>query len=107
MKLEKKTAQNAGDLVIAYMKYLKAVPALNTRRIFKAWNTLSGAQQYTLGLFFKDGTLYVKLSSSVARTFLKSQCAAIKERINNALKEDELFIQDDPKVGFVEKIVLK
>ncbi len=43
MKIEKKTANSAGDLALAYIKYLKAAPALNTRRIFEAWDSVSGA----------------------------------------------------------------
>ena len=40
MKIEKKTANSAGDLALAYIKYLKAAPALNTRRIFEAWDSV-------------------------------------------------------------------
>ena len=107
MKIEKKTANSAGDLALAYIKYLKAAPALNSRRIFEAWDSVSGASQYTLNRFFKNGTLFIKLNSSVARNYLQFQTESIKERMNAVLAEDELFIKDDPKVGYVENIVLK
>lgn len=107
MKLEKKTAREAGDLAIAYIKYLKAAPALNTHRIFETWKQASGMKDYTLSQFFKNGTLYVTLNSSAARAALGRHTEGIRLRINELLKEDSLFIKDDPKVGYVQKIVLK
>ena len=107
MKIEKKTAQGAGDLAIAYIKYLKAAPALNTHRIFETWRQASGMKEYTIREFFRDGTLYVTLNSSAARAALNPHTEGIRLKMNEMLREDPLFIKDDPKVGYVEKIVLK
>ncbi len=107
MKLERKKDQTAGDLAIAYIKYLKAAPALNTRRIFETWKEVSGTEANTIKLFFRDGTLYVNLNSSVLRNAIRFRTEEIKDKMNEALLKDSLFIKDDPKVGFVKKIVLK
>jgi hypothetical protein len=106
MKLEKKKASDAGDLAIAYIKYLKAAPALNTRRIFEAWKEASGTDRYTIGQFFRDGTLYVTMNSA-ARVALQPHLEGIRLKMNELLKADTLFIKDDPTVGYVQKIVLK
>ncbi len=107
MKLEKKTAANAGDLALAYIKYLKAGPALNTHRIFETWKEVSGVSRYTIGQFFKDGTLFVTMNSSAARVALQAHLDGIRLRMNEMLESDPLFIKDDRKVGYVQKIVLK
>ncbi len=107
MKLEKKTASNAGDLAIAYIKYLKAAPALNTHRIFETWKEASGTGRYTIGQFFRDGTLYVTMNSSAARAALQPHLEGIRLKMNELLETDTLFIKNDPKVGYVRKIVLK
>ena len=45
----------------------------NTQRIFMAWNEVSGAAQYTIKRFFRDGKLYITLSSSVVCSQLSMQ----------------------------------
>ncbi len=107
MRIEKKSAKEAGDLAIAYIKYLKAGSALNTHRIFETWYQVSGMKAYTLRMFFKDGRLFVTMNSATARAALKSQVEGIRMRINEKLKEDSLFIKDDDKVGYVEEIILR
>lgn len=107
MKLERKTETSAQDLMTAYIKLLKIGPALNTRRIFETWKAVSGAEKYTLKLFFRDGTLHVKLSSSVIRNILVNRTNEIIAQMNEALEKDSLFIKDDPKVGYVKRIELR
>lgn len=107
MKFERKSAQSAGDLAMACIKMLKAAPALNTRCIFRAWDSESGAAQYTLKRYFKKGVLYITLSSSAARSMLYMQRDILANKINRCLENDSLFSKDCEEVGFVEKIVLK
>ena len=107
MKMERKTIMESSDMMLAYIKYLKAAPALNTHRIFEAWHKVSGAGPYTLKLFFRDGTLYVTLSSSVVRNSIQPFINSIMAKMNESLQEDPLFIKDEPKVGFVKLIKLK
>lgn len=107
MRIERKTANDAGELTTAVLKYLKVVPALNTRRIFAAWNDNSGAAEHTVKQFFRDGKLTVTLDSSMVRTILNTRKREIMDKMNIQLEKDSLFIKDDPKVGFVEEIVLR
>ena len=107
MKMERKSIMESSDMMLAYIKYLKAAPALNTRRIFETWHKESGVGAYTLKLFFRDGTLYVTLSSSVVRNSIKPFINSIMAKINQSLQEDPLFIKDEPKVGYVKKIIIK
>lgn len=107
MKMERKSIMESSDMMLAYIKYLKAAPALNTRRIFETWRKESGVGAYTLKLFFKDGTLYVTLSSSVVRNSIKPFINSIMAKINQSLQEDPLFIKDEPKVGYVKNIIIK
>ncbi|MGM9787600.1 MAG: hypothetical protein ACI3ZF_01695 [Candidatus Cryptobacteroides sp.] len=107
MKMERKTIVESSDMMLSYIKYLKAAPALNTRRIFETWHKESGVSAYTLKLFFREGTLYVTLSSSVVRNSIKPFLNSIMAKINQSLEEDPLFIKDDPKVGYVNKIIVK
>lgn len=90
-----------------YIKSMKISAGLNTRRIFKAWDEASGAAQFTMKRFFRDGKLFITLNSSMARLQLSMQTDLMKERINRILENDELFIKDDPKVGYVDEIILK
>lgn len=107
MRIDKKTADSSDKLISGYIKMMKLAPALNTRRVFMAWMENSGAAAYTIKQFYRNGTLTVTLNSSMIRTVVGSRLDEIIERINCQLKEDELFTDDDPKVGYVQKIVLK
>ena len=95
------------ELVQMFIKSMKLSAGLNTRRIFEAWDAASGASRYTLRRFFRDGKLYITLNSSMVRNQLGFQKAALVDRINAILREDELFQKDDPQVKFVEELILK
>ena len=66
-------------------------PEFNRRRIDSAWDEASGAGAYTIRRYFKDGKLYVTVNSSVLRSQLHFQKAALLESMNRLLGEDELF----------------
>ena len=95
------------ELVQMFIKSMKLSAGFNTRRIFEAWDAASGASRYTLRRFFRDGKLYITLNSSMVRNQLGFQKAALVDRINAILREDELFQKDDPQVKFVEELILK
>ena len=95
------------ELVQMFIKSMKLSAGLNTRRIYEAWDQASGASRYTLRRYFRDGKLYVTLNSSVVRNQLGFQKEALRERINEILREDELFVRDDPAVKYVEELILK
>ncbi len=95
------------ELVQMFIKSMKLSAGLNTRRIFEAWDAASGASRYTLRRYFRDGKLYVTLNSSMVRNQLGFQKAELVDRINEILREDELFLKDDPQVKYVEELILK
>lgn len=89
------------------MKYLKIVKMnsrLNERRVFEAWDRISGAGAYTSGRYFRDGKLYVTLNSSAARVHLAMQKGALVDRLNAQLREDALY---DAEYGYVNELILK
>lgn len=107
IKMERKNALEMKEVIEMYIKSMKLSSGLNTQRIFKAWDDASGAAQYTVRKFFRDGKLYITLNSSVVRNQLGFQNALLVEKINAILQKDELFVRDDPKVSFVQTLILK
>jgi len=95
------------ELVPLLLKSMRLSAGLNTRRIYEAWDSVSGAGRHTLRHYFRDGKLYITLNSSMVRGQLGFQKAALLERINETLRQDALFQQDDPTVRFVEELILK
>ena len=106
-KIERKTAQPVGDALRAYLKAYHLTPGLNTQRVFAAWDQASGAAAYTIRRWYRDGILYITLNSSVIRGQLNIQRQFLLEKINEILAGDELFIQDEPLVGYVKELRLK
>ncbi len=106
-RVTRKQAISLGEAIRDYLKVSRLSAPLNTQRIFAAWDAASGAGPYTLRRFFRDGKLYITLDSSVVRSQLSFQRAALLERINRLLAEDELFIHDDTHAGFVRELILK
>ena len=70
VRITRKRALSMEELVPMYIKSMKLSAGLNTHRIFAAWDEASGAAQYTLKRFFRDGKLYITLNSSVVRNHL-------------------------------------
>lgn len=95
------------DLVQRYIRQRKIAAGLNRQRIAEAWDTVSGAAAFTLERRYFRGTLYVSLSSSMVRYQLDLQRDSLRQRINDFLRADALFVPDDPAVGLVRDLVLK
>lgn len=106
-RIERKQAQSIGDALKAYLKAYHLTPKINTRRVFEAWYQASGAASFTTRLFFRDGILHVTLNSSAARSQLQFQSAALIDKMNAILSNDELFDGSDPVVGYVKELKLK
>lgn len=107
VRIARKQAMSMEELIPLYIKSMKLSTGLNTQRIFAAWDEVSGAAFFTLRRFFRDGKLYITLSSSVVRNRLSFQKDALVEGINSILARDELFIKDDPRVSYVRELILK
>ena len=105
--IRRKEALTMEEVIGEYIKSAKIASGLNTQRIFAAWDACSGAGPFTLKRYFRSGTLYITLNSSVIRNQLSFQKAALIEKMNAALSEDRLFTQDNRTVGYVRELVLK
>lgn len=105
--MPRKTALSAGDAIMEFLKQSRLASGLNNQRIFSAWDQVSGAATCTLKRFYRDGKLYITLNSSVIRSQLSFQKDILLEKINEVLASDELFVKDDPAVGYVKEIILK
>ncbi|MBR6246946.1 MAG: DUF721 domain-containing protein [Bacteroidales bacterium] len=102
-RLSRKDAVGMDELVAMFIKNMRLTAGLNRQRIFEAWNQVSGASQYTLDKFVKDGVLYCRLSSSVARSKVNLQKDFILQMLNARLQTDSMY---DSSEGFVKSIVL-
>ncbi len=103
----RKEALGMEQLIPMYVRALKLSAGLNTQRVFAAWDVVSGVGGQTLRKFYRDGKLYVTVSSSMLRSHLEFQKPALIQAINVFLEKDELFVKDYDKVGYVKELVLK
>lgn len=67
--MRRKDAQSIGQLVRAYLRQESLESPLNERRLVNAWPEVVGPAiaSYTDGLFVRNQTLYVHLTSSALR----------------------------------------
>ena len=105
--IRRKEALTMEEVIEEYIKSAKIASGLNTQRIFAAWDECSGAGPFTLKRYFRGGTLYVTLNSSVIRNQLSFQKAELLRKMNATLSGDRLFTADNRTVGFVKELVLK
>lgn len=106
-RLPRKQAISIGDALKEMFKTSSASATHNTRRIFAAWDEASGAGDFTLRRFFRDGVLYVSMKSSVMASRLSMQKAYLTEKMNAILEDDPLFIKDDKRVGMIKELRIK
>lgn len=107
VRIHRKNALSMEEVVDRFIKQMKLAAGLNTQRIFAAWDACSGAAPFTLKRFFRDGTLYITLSSSVVRNQLYFQSDSLVEKMNLWLSNDGLFTDDNRSVGYIRGLVLK
>ena len=107
IRIHRKEAVSMEQVVSNYIKHMKLAAGLNTQRIFEAWDACSGAGPFTLKRFFRNGKLYITLSSSVYRNQLYFQKETLIEKMNAFLSSDPLFTSDNHSVGFIRELILK
>ena len=105
--VRRKEALTMEEVIEEYIKSAKIASGLNKQRIFAAWDECSGAGPFTLKRYFRGGTLYITLNSSVIRNQLSFQKAELIEKMNATLARDRLFTADNRTVGFIKELVLK
>ena len=101
--------KNALPLVEVFKQMLAesgASATHNNNLIFSAWDTVSGAGAYTIKRFFRDGKLYITLSSSVICSQLAMQKDVLVAKINSSLAGNELYIGQAVD-GPVKQLILK
>ena len=105
--IRRKEALTMEEVIEEYIKSAKLASGLNTQRVFAAWDACSGAGPFTLKRFFRSGTLYITLNSSVIRNQLSFQKTELVEKMNATLAGDRLFTSDNRTVGYIQELVLK
>ena len=105
--IRRKEALTMEEVVEEYIKSAKLASGLNTQRVFTAWDECSGAGPFTLKRYYRSGTLYITLNSSVIRNQLLFQKEALIEKMNATLSGDPMFTSDNKTVGYVKELVLR
>jgi len=106
-RIQRKQAVNIGSVMKSFLRAYKLTPQLNRQRIFECWESVSGAGRFTGKLFFRDGVLYVTLTSSVVRSQLIFQKDALLEKMNALLSDDILFDSEEPATGYLKDLRIK
>lgn len=107
VRIHRKEAVSMEVIVQQYIKSMRLAAGLNTQRIFAAWDACSGAGPFTLKRYFRGGTLFITLNSSVIRSQLFFQREELVRKMNAFLSKDELFTADNRSVGEVRELVLR
>jgi len=92
--LRKQEAVGMEELVNQFIREMKLASGLNRQRVSDAWNAVSGAGRYTLGVTFERGTLVCSISSSVVRNQLYLQRESLIAGLNEMLKADEIVVKN-------------
>lgn len=95
------------QVIDEFIKSAKLASGLNTQRVFAAWDACSGAAPFTLKRYFRGGTLYITLNSSVVRNQLFFQKDTLLEKMNAWLSGDHLFTSDNRTAGYIKELVLR
>ena len=106
-RISHKNAQPISELVRLYLSSRGLSKGMSSHLVFTAWDNASGAGPYTVGRFFRDGRLYITLSSSVVRSQLGFQKKELLDKINALLDADELFPGKTPGGKYVKELILK
>ena len=105
-RLRRKDAVGMEQLVQDFIREMKIASGVNRQRATEAWNAVSGASRYTLDVSLDKGIMYVTLNSSMARNQLYFQRDALRDKVNEFLDKDELFVKNSSSPA-VRSIVLK
>lgn len=106
-RIARKTAVPLADVLQDFIKMNHLERGVNTQRVFSAWEEASGAAQWTIRKFYRDGKLHITVSSSVIRSQLYYQKDLLIEKMNTILSKDRLFTKDEPSTGLIKELILK
>ena len=106
-RIKRRDCASIGDLAPIAIRLMGLSSGLNEYKIYKAWDKVSNASNYTVGKFYRNGTLFCTMSSSVVRSALYQKRKLLVDLINSELVRDKMFNQRDKKVGLVKTLILK
>lgn len=106
-RINRKNAIPLGTAIQEYLESSRLSTGMNTRRIFAAWDAVSGAGPFTIKRYYRSGKLYITLQSSVVCSQLYPRRGELTDKINEFLSRDEFFCPDNKTVSWVEEIILK
>ncbi len=96
--MKKQNTQHIGELLPELIKSLGIDRQIENYKIYNVWDLVVGdsVASYTVSKFFREGKLYCRLSSSVARSEVMIGRRDIIRKMNTLLGESivkELIIQ--------------
>lgn len=106
-RIGRKDAQGMDELINLYIREMRLASGFNCRRVFDAWDFVSGASRHTVDRFFRDGVLYCTIGSSVVRNQLYFQRDVLVRKMNEYLDEDPMVIRTGDDEPLVRTLVLK
>ena len=108
MGVPRKEAVSAASLAPLCVRLLGWEKGLAAQRLSRVWEQVSGAGAFTVKAWLKDdGTYYVTLSSSMVRSQLEFQKAALLKALNEALASDGSALFDPGRGCLVKRLVFR
>lgn len=105
-KLRRQSPTAFSELIRLYLKNSPLRDQFNSHLVFSAWDSASGAGPCTVKKFFRSGSLYVTVSSSVVRSQLLFRKTALIERMNALLSGNEFFCGGEGE-KYVKNLIIK
>ncbi len=98
---------SVGTLYGECLRELGLADGLNLHKIYTAWDEASQAGKFTIDKYFRDGNLYIRLSSAVVRSRLYLRTDQIMAEINMRLSADAMFTLKNDDKAPVKNIILQ
>ena len=105
--ISKKKAESMQDLIQVWLKANHIKLQVDTHRIFNAWDEVTGTGAYTIRRFYRDGHLYVTMTSSLVRSQLLMRKSDILAEMNRRLCCDPLFCTRDKEMTVVKELTIR
>ena len=106
-RMRRHEAVGMDELVKEFIREMRLSAGLNRQRIEEAWAKVSGAGMYTLDIRYDKGVLYCTINSSMVRNQLYFQKDVLLQKINEHLKNDEMFVRDGIEGDVVKNLILR
>ena len=107
VSLERKDPSPMSDLVPMFLRLSGMTSVVNENLILSAWDKVTGAGQYTLKKYVRNGTLICHISSSVVRSRLYFQKEESVAAINAEVASDPVNAGNQGNRKYLKGIMLK